>query len=663
MNPVVAVCLICVVGSLMLSIHPSSTKRIQAFALASVVASAAICRIIATAQGNDKTIDTLLFAAKLDAELRPNRMAITTAWCLLASALAALSLATRFKYRETVAQAFSLATAITGVIVVNCYAAEVLAGQAKGTAVPMALNVAVLFIVFMILVVSLTPKSGPMSVIMAQSHSALFARRLLVSLLIAPPVLGWLTHWGQALGFYSTEYKNALLISVLTCGFAVNVWFGTRKNGQAESRLRQVEQELRASRDLLEERITARTAELTEANENLVNEMEERKALQEQFLQSQKMESLGALAGGVAHDFNNVLTGIMGYAELALMKLPADSNLRPDLEQIVRSSERAAGLTRQLLMFARREIVEPRVVDLNQLASELDSLLRRLIGVDIELVTLATSNLGSVKIDPAQFEQVLINLAVNARDAMPGSGQLIIQTKNVTIDMPQATYRGNLEPGEYVVLSVTDNGKGMSKEIQSRIFDPFFTTKEKGRGTGLGLSTCYGIIRESGGHISVYSEIGAGTTFRIYLPRVDSQPDLVPAIDLAQPLGGNETVLIVEDEDAVRTMGAAVLRESGYRVLEAADGRAALRVIAQHKSEIDLVITDVVMPGMGGRELNETLQVVRPGLPVLFTSGYTDDAMVLQGVLERDMLFLQKPFAPLRLLAKVREILDLPIAS
>src|ERR1044072_2347980 len=439
MNPVVAISLFLLAFALHLSWKDSAAARSHIAVIACLPGSAAIARIVATYLNHDKTIDTLLFASKLDAELRPNRMAITTAWGLLAASATAVTLSTGGRSRERFAQVFSLLAAATGLVVVNCYAAEVLAGQTPGTAVPMALNVAVMFVLFSLATILSTWNNGPTSVLVSASHSSIFARRLLVSLLVAPPLLGWLTHYGQVHGLYSADYKHALLISILTAGFAVNVWAGTRSSNRAEARLRIAEQELRASKDDLEDRIEARTSDPPQANESLIGEMEERKALQEQFLQSKKMESPGSLAGGVAHDFNNVLTGILGYAELALLKTPDDSSVKGDLEEVVKSAERAAGLTRQLLTFARKEIVEPRIVDLNTLTTDLDSLLRRLIGVDIELVTLVVSDLGSVKVDPAQFEQVLVNLVVNARDAMPNGGKLIIQTENVMIEAPQET--------------------------------------------------------------------------------------------------------------------------------------------------------------------------------------------------------------------------------
>jgi PAS domain S-box-containing protein len=393
----------------------------------------------------------------------------------------------------------------------------------------------------------------------------------------------------------------------------------------------------------------------------IVVEVTERVNLQEQFLQAQKMESLGALAGGIAHDFNNLLTGMLGYAELAQLKLPADSPVQEDIEEIRKSAERAASLTKQLLSFARKEVVEPRIVDLNELTLGLENLINRLLGSKIELAVTSHEDLGRVKVDPSQFEQVLVNLAVNARDAMPDGGKLTIQANNVTVDEPFPAHKGPLPAGEYVVLTVADNGEGMSKELHAKVFDPFFTTKKKG--TGLGLSTCFGIIKHSGGHISVYSEVGVGTRFSIYLPRVDDPLSAHKAEKDQTVVGGNETILVVEDEETVRKLMVQVLRDSGYEVLQASNGQEALDLASEHKEAIHLLVTDIVMPELGGRELSEALSVVRPAMNRLFISGFTDDAMVHQGVLSQDFAFLQKPFSPNRLAQKVRQTLDRPKQS
>jgi CheY-like chemotaxis protein len=372
------------------------------------------------------------------------------------------------------------------------------------------------------------------------------------------------------------------------------------------------------------------------------------------------MESLGSLAGGIAHDFNNLLTGMLGYAELAQMRLPADSTIQADLEEIRKSAERAATLTKQLLTFARKEVVEPQVVDIDELVAGLANLISRLLGVDIELAIHRTDVIGMVRLDPSQFEQVLINLSVNARDAMPKGGKLTIATQNKVLAEGYQTHGSALRPGSYVVLSVQDTGCGMSKETQAQAFDPFFTTKAKGKGTGLGLSTCYGIITGNNGHIWVYSELGVGTTFRIYFPRVDEAALSQTPLDRAPAPGHGETILVVDDEDSIRSLAVATLTTNGYRVLEAASGREALNLAANYKDRIDLLITDMIMPGMTGRELSEVFAIVRADLKVLFMSGYTDDAILHQGALTRAFSFLQKPFSVNQLSQKVREVLDRP---
>jgi two-component system cell cycle sensor histidine kinase/response regulator CckA len=400
---------------------------------------------------------------------------------------------------------------------------------------------------------------------------------------------------------------------------------------------------------------SGRVAGLASIGDNVT----ERKSLQEQLLQSQKMESLGSLAGGIAHDFNNLLTGILGYAELAKLRLPQDSNAQPDLDAVCQSARRAAKLTKQLLSFARKEVVDPQIVDLNVLIGGLENLIRQLVGVDIKLVIRSSADLGRVKLDPSQFEQVLVNLSVNARDAMPHGGTLTIQASNETVDELRETHGGKLMPGHYVKLSVADTGFGMTKDVQARIFDPFFTTKEKGKGTGLGLSTCYGIVTNSGGHIWAYSEVGLGTAFHIYFPRVDSPLMDMEAAGKARPFGSGETILVVEDEDTVRTLAAEVLRTAGYHVLHAPDGLAALSLVAGYTERIDLLVTDVVMPGMTGSKLAGALETVRPDMKFLFMSGFTGDASLHEGTTTRPFSFLQKPFSPGQLAQKDREVLDL----
>jgi CheY-like chemotaxis protein/two-component sensor histidine kinase len=380
--------------------------------------------------------------------------------------------------------------------------------------------------------------------------------------------------------------------------------------------------------------------------------------MEEQLLQVQKMEAVGRLSGGIAHDFNNLLTVISGYSELLLAKLDAQDPVATGLAEIRRASDKAAALTQQLLAFSRKQFMQPRVVDLNSVVSDAERMLRRIIGENVELIAHLEPRLGTVRADPDQIGQVLVNLAVNARDAMPGGGKLILETANREFDEEHLRLHPEAPPGRYVMLAVSDTGVGMDEATKARIFEPFFTTKERGKGTGLGLSTVYGIVAQSGGHVWVYSEPGQGTTFRIYLPRLDQAPEETVASAPDGEARGSETVLLVEDQAEVRELAAGVLREYGYEVLEAASGEQAEQVAASAETPVDAVVTDVVLPGISGRVLAERLTARWPGLSVLYMSGYTDDVVVHHGVLDAGMAFLQKPFAPEVLARKLRELLD-----
>jgi two-component system cell cycle sensor histidine kinase/response regulator CckA len=386
---------------------------------------------------------------------------------------------------------------------------------------------------------------------------------------------------------------------------------------------------------------------------------EERAALEDQFRQSQKMEAIGQLAGGVAHDFNNLLTVIKGYCQLSLVETKEGTPLRDALEVISKAAEKAADLTRQLLAFSRRQIMEATVLDLNTLLQNLEKMLRRIIGEDIELVTLLGADLGRVKADPGQMEQVVMNLAVNAKDAMSKGGKLIIETANVELDEAYARAHVSVTPGCYVMIAVSDTGTGMAPEVRDRVFEPFFTTKGKGKGTGLGLSTVYGIVKQSNGNIWVYSEPGKGTTFKIFLPRVDEPAEKLKAQEAGEEFpGGSETILIVEDDKEVRNLTVRILKRQGYTVLDGSYGDEAFNVCRQHKGPIHLLVTDVVMPGMDGRTLSECLSQLHPEMKVLYMSGYTDDAIVHHGVMAKGMNYIQKPFTVNGLTKKVREVLD-----
>lgn len=391
---------------------------------------------------------------------------------------------------------------------------------------------------------------------------------------------------------------------------------------------------------------------------SVATDITRRKALEEQLRQSQKMEAIGTLAGGVAHDFNNLLTTILGYSELLLGALEADSPIRGDVAEIKTAGERAASLTRQLLAFSRKQIVEFRILDLNAIIADMDKMLRRLVGEDIEFVTLTEPKLGHVKADRGQIEQVLVNLVVNARDVMPRGGKLTIASGNADLKETLARDHFQIEPGPYVVLAVSDTGTGMDAKTRARIFEPFFTTKEMGRGTGLGLSTVYGIVKQSGGDVWVDSEPDRGATLKVYLPRVDQAVVPLPSPDQSRTLYGTETILLVEDEESVRRLARNVLSGQGYTVLEACNGDEAIRVAANGGEAIDLVLTDGVMPGMPVGDLVADLRSTRPRAAILLMSGHTGEEIIRRGIMESDMPFLQKPFTAAALLRKVREVLD-----
>jgi PAS domain S-box-containing protein len=379
-----------------------------------------------------------------------------------------------------------------------------------------------------------------------------------------------------------------------------------------------------------------------------IHDITKSKRLEEQLLQSQKLEAVGRLAGGVAHDFNNVLTAVLGFVSVASKSLPADSPVQAHLRAIRVGAERGGALTTQLLAFARKQVIEPRAVDLNELLGRVESLLRRVIGEDVELETRLASDLWSVRADPGQLEQVLMNLAVNARDAMPGGGRLLIETANVAADD---------EAGERVLVRVTDTGVGMSEETLEHIFEPFYTTKESGKGTGLGLATCYGIVTQSGGSITVTSAPGRGATFEVMLLRADEPAAGEPSLPPVSPTSGGERILVVEDEPLVRNIIVLTLQSLGYEVVDASNGEEALRV-AKGCGRVDLLVTDVVMPQMGGRQLAERLRATEPGLAILYVSGYTEDALVRSEISVEGTAFLQKPFSPDTLARRVREVLD-----
>jgi two-component system cell cycle sensor histidine kinase/response regulator CckA len=393
----------------------------------------------------------------------------------------------------------------------------------------------------------------------------------------------------------------------------------------------------------------------------VAQDLSERHLLEEQLRQAQKMEAVGRLAGGVAHDFNNLLMVIKGHTELLLNLLPPTEGVRRKIEQIDRAADRAASLTRQLLAFSRMQVLQPRVMNLNSVVEDMGKLLPRLIGEDIELVIRAASDLGTIRADASQMEQVIMNLAVNSRDAMPSGGRLVVETSNAELDHAYVSGHPIVKPGEYVLLEVSDNGTGMDAQTQAHIFEPFFTTKEQGKGTGLGLATVYGVVKQSGGFIWVYSEAGKGTSFKIYLPRVHQQAEKAGvSTPSSEAPRGSETVLLAEDEQDVREVAREFLESGGYTVLEARDGATALQVAAQHAGSIDLLVTDMVMPGMTGQELAGRLQQNRSGLRVIYMSGYSEHAAAGAANTDSSIRLLSKPFSRAAILRLVRQVLHEP---
>lgn len=420
---------------------------------------------------------------------------------------------------------------------------------------------------------------------------------------------------------------------------------------QRAQQIQMVNQELRTLRNDLEERVERRTEELIQAHEAL-------RASEEQLRQSQKMEAIGRLAGGIAHDFNNLLTVIVSYADMLRGGGRRNDQLDEDLAEIKHAALRAADLTRQLLVFSRKQVLQPTVLNLGEVLGGMTKMLGRVVGEDIELNLNISPDLHPVYADRSQMEQVIVNIVVNARDAMEYGGKLILEAANVELDQEYAGNHLGVAPGRYVVLAFSDTGHGMDRPTLDRIFEPFFTTKEEGRGTGLGLSTVFGIVKQSGGHIWVYSELGLGTTFKIYLP--ESTVKQAPELQVVSSVSavGSETLLVVEDEPALRTVAVAILRKAGFAVMEAAGPVEALRIALQDLDRIDLVLSDVVMPHMNGRELIDRLRVARPSLKAMLMSGYTDQVVVHHGELAPGVFFIQKPFTPDALTRRVRQVLD-----
>lgn len=470
-------------------------------------------------------------------------------------------------------------------------------------------------------------------------------------------------HYQESVRIYNKTRNSFLFIGALATlsGLLIAIFF-------ARSITRPLAEGVRIANRLAEGDFTVpievqagdETGQLLLALKNMAEKLKQVQSLEQQLLQSQKLENVGRLAGGIAHDFNNLLTVIGGFSELTLRKMNGNESLKNNIREIQKAAERAGNLTRQLLAFSRRQIMEMKNVDLNLLLKDLEKMLARLINEDIEFNLIMAQDLGTVMVDPGQIEQVIVNLVVNAKDAMPSGGRLTIETANCELDETFCQNHVGSVSGPYVRLSVSDTGIGMTPEVKKKVFEPFFTTKEMGKGTGLGLSMVYGIVKQSGGHVWVYSEEGYGTTCKIYLPRQETQADpVLRQEEVVQLARRTETVLLVEDEPSVRSLSASVLRDQGYQVLEAGNGLEALHLAREKEvNRINLLLTDVIMPKMSGRELADTLIGLHPEMKVLFTSGYTDDVIAHHGVLEPDTAFLQKPFTPISLARKVQEVFE-----
>jgi signal transduction histidine kinase/CheY-like chemotaxis protein len=592
-----------------------------ASALALLVGLIGLLTLLEYATGRDLHLDQLLIrdpgGSGGPSGGIPGRMGVNTALCYLLLSLGLLGRRSRRWLRlsefSTIATLAGAFTALVG----YGYSLGSVPGFESYT--QMALHTALGIAVLCVGILADSPDAWVTGTLRSRSAGGTLARWLLPVAIGVPVLLGWLRLESTREGLFHPEFAVAMLV------VAIALVFGGSIVGIAVMLRR------------------------TEARQH---------ELELQLNRAQRMEAVGRLAGGIAHDFNNALTTIIGFCELLLPDLPAGHPSQQDVAEIRYAADHASGLTRQLLAFSRQQVLQPRVVDVNRVVTGVEGMLRPIIGEDIVLETALAPGLGRVRADPAQLEQVIANLVVNARDAMPHGGRLTLETHNASLDRAYTEAHFAAEPGDYVLLAVSDTGIGMDEETRSRIFEPFFTTKEPGKGTGLGLATVYGIVKQSGGYIWVYSEPGRGTTFKIYLPRVEDPADEVAVARPAPAARGTETILLAEDSAGVRRLVRGVLERQGYRVLEAALPEAALSLAATSSTPVRLLLTDVVMAGMDGTQLFRQLRRTLPDLRVLFMSGYADDAVLRHGVLEAGAAFIEKPFTPQALVARVREVLD-----
>ena len=659
MNPLTAIGFILAGLSLLLrheAVSPGA--RSTSVALAWAVALIGCMKIAELLFRADLGLDRVLFRAKLEAYVPPNRMAPNTALNFVGAGLSLALIDLGAASGQRPSKCLALIPHLLAFLGLIGYVYNVRSFYGLTSFIPMAVNTVLAFLVLCTGIMLLYPHQGLTRVFTSEDLGGSLARRLFPLSVGALLLLGWLRLVGEGAALYDTHVGVSLHVFASCVLMGTVIWTSAHSLSRVDGERRRAADALRLANDGLERRVQERTAELVGANTAL------RKS-EEQLRQSHKMEAIGRLAGGVAHDFNNMLTAILGHSQLMRMRMTPENPAYRDTEEIELAAQRAASLTRQLLAFSRQQVLEPRVLDLNTLISEVDRMLRRIIGADVDMLTAPAPSLGHVKADPGQIEQVLLNLVVNARDAMPKGGKIIVETANVDLDETYARSHSGARPGAYVLLAVSDTGGGIDPEVRARIFEPFFTTKEVGKGTGLGLSTVYGIVKQSGGLIDVYSEVGHGTTFKVYLPRLEGSVVEIAARprSVVAAARGTETILLVEDEDLVRSVIRETLELHGYRVVEASDGDQALHTLERSSPTFDLVVTDVMMPQMSGPEFAERASRIHDRLKVLFISGYTDKAIVHHGVVGPRTAYLQKPFSPDALARKVREVLDGPEAQ
>ena len=588
--------------------------------------------------GQDFAIDRLW----LGAPAQPRRMSPLTAVCIAAigPALAISAL----RGRAWIAQLLALMASFVATMVFIGYVYKVSELITGGEYTTMAPHTAVLILIVCIGILFLEPGAGLMEVMTRDTLGGKMVRRTLPATIGIPIALGWMRLAGERAGLYDARVGPPLIIMGSIILVSSVIWLNAKLLDQVDDKRYEAEDELRKTNEALGVRVAQKTAAL--------------RATEDRLRAGQRMEAMGQLAGGVAHDFNNMMTVVSGYSDLLLAQLPPDHAWRKSVDEIKKAGDRCTRLTSHLLAFSRRQMLTPSVLDLNAVVNDLCNMLPVLLGEDVSIVTRTSPGLWNVRADAAQIEQVIVNLAVNARDAMPGGGTLTIETRNLLVHAATEPGNPDIEPGQYVLLSIADSGHGMDDATKFMAFDPFFTTKPAGQGTGLGLSTVYGVITQSGGHVMLDSAPGAGTTLRIYLPRVEAAvvaPQ--PAVEQRVPRG-QETVLLVEDEESLRRFLRHVLERAGYAVFEAADASQALAIAAQHGQTIQLLLTDVIMPGMSGGQLAEQFLRDWPGTSVLFMSGYARDVVVQHIVYTSGAAFLQKPFTPEILLTRVRTAID-----